>query len=236
MKKLDKKEMKRLIGLDKNVASTELLMITSNIRLDNTQELLLDAISEVTEGYNSYLYTDDNKTFHYTLNHSKNVLESAYKSKISILGSLKKNARLTDSLKRLRGYSIGLKRCGYIKEHLILEGEIKAMCNDATRFINTYVNDELGSLYDGLYALVRIYENSIEDKQEEVEENIIEVNFKLKKILCHKEMDKHLKENGFNPIRQTGSHLIYKNESKVTCVPQHSLGIGLSYAIQKQIS
>jgi predicted RNA binding protein YcfA (HicA-like mRNA interferase family) len=68
-------------------------------------------------------------------------------------------------------------------------------------------------------------------KEEDKEDN------KLRKIMSCREMDKLMKDLGYSATRQTGSHLIYKNESGNSIpVPQHSkLNKGLGYTIQKQI-
>lgn len=65
-------------------------------------------------------------------------------------------------------------------------------------------------------------------------ETITEDAIKPTKIFDHKEMDIHLKQQGYEPIRQTGSHKMYKKDSKVVPVPQHTLGKGISMKIQKQ--
>ena len=53
-----------------------------------------------------------------------------------------------------------------------------------------------------------------------------------------KEMIKHLKKNGFEEIRQNGSHVVMKNQStgRTVIVPYHSKAMkkGLEQAILKQ--
>lgn len=53
-----------------------------------------------------------------------------------------------------------------------------------------------------------------------------------------KEMIKHLKKNGFEEIRQNGSHVVMKNQStgRTVIVPYHSKDLkkGLEQAILKQ--
>ncbi|MGK0467748.1 type II toxin-antitoxin system HicA family toxin, partial [Clostridium sp.] len=64
----------------------------------------------------------------------------------------------------------------------------------------------------------------------------VALNAQYKKILNYREIDKIIKTSGFKPTRQKGSHKIYSNfEGESIPVPQHSLGKGLSYKIQKQI-
>lgn len=74
-----------------------------------------------------------------------------------------------------------------------------------------------------------------------IEDNDVEVKKSYEKretlkILDCRDMDKYLKEIGCEPVRQRGSHKMYRMKGKTIPVPQHSkgLGKGLSYKIQKQ--
>lgn len=64
--------------------------------------------------------------------------------------------------------------------------------------------------------------------------------FEFKKIFDYKDMQKLAEENGFRilPDRGKGDHLVYKHKDngRITVIPAHELGYGLSYAIQKQIN
>lgn len=74
-------------------------------------------------------------------------------------------------------------------------------------------------------------------KECEALEKSIKENKKKSKIFDFKEMNRLAKLKGFETTHCSGSHMILRhNESnKSVVVPQHSIGKGLSYKIQKQI-
>lgn len=76
-------------------------------------------------------------------------------------------------------------------------------------------------------------------KAEDIEQDIeVEIEREYVKITNRHELEELALANGFRLKRVNGSHYIYENaEGKVTVIPMHSydIGLGLSYAIQKQI-
>lgn len=64
--------------------------------------------------------------------------------------------------------------------------------------------------------------------------------FEFKKIFNYKDMQKLAEEKGFRILsnRGKGGHFVYKHKDngRITVIPAHELGYGLSYAIQKQIN
>lgn len=93
----------------------------------------------------------------------------------------------------------------------------------------------------------RIYWNKVLEAIDELEsgsmneiEDELEINKRKpnRRATNAKDMMKLATENGFEFIRQTGSHRVYNKEGKVTIIPVHGskdLGKGLSHKIQKQI-
>ena len=77
-----------------------------------------------------------------------------------------------------------------------------------------------------------------EEKQEEVVEEVEVEKHRKKKLFTSKELDKFLRQQGFEKHRQgSTSHGIYVNQetNKKVVLPQgRTIGTGLSYKIQKQ--
>lgn len=80
---------------------------------------------------------------------------------------------------------------------------------------------------------IELYTSFVNELKEEHKEQ----HNKLKKILSCREMNRLMKELGYNPTRQKGSHKIYTDGVYCVPVPQHSkkLNKNLSYTIQKQV-
>ena len=85
--------------------------------------------------------------------------------------------------------------------------------------------------------LMECYLGNIDDEEQEIED-VQEGVGKVKITNVH-EMIEHVKDCGYNEIRQTGSHKVFKNENgNVVVVPYHTskdFNRGLAYTIQKQI-
>ncbi|NMM64376.1 addiction module toxin, HicA family [Clostridium sp. P21] len=108
-----------------------------------------------------------------------------------------------------------------------------------TYILNTVVDEVMNPYKVAINEEINKVEKILKNKHDEIEsaKNIEEISkTQTKKIFDYKEMDKLIKLNGFEPIRQTGDHKIYSNvNGKSIPVPQHVLGKGLSVKIQKQI-
>lgn len=82
------------------------------------------------------------------------------------------------------------------------------------------------------------FEKQLEEQQnEQAIEKVIEgiVKNEKKKIFDYKQMNELMVQNGFEPVRQKGSHRVFSNDTHSIVVPQHQLGKGLSFEIQSQI-
>lgn len=66
----------------------------------------------------------------------------------------------------------------------------------------------------------------------------VDKNFKIKNIYSYKDMCDLAVENGYNYLRSSGDHLIYKHDKscRIVVIPAHTLTRGLSIEIQKQIN
>lgn len=67
------------------------------------------------------------------------------------------------------------------------------------------------------------------------DEESVYIKRQFEKILDYKIMNKLAIEHGFKEVRQTGDHKIFSNGIDSIPIPQHDLGKGLSFKIQKQI-
>lgn len=142
---------------------------------------------------------------------------------------------IVDKMYELSGYAHYM---GYrdISNNIVLRIK-ETIFNKIAVFLNYSFNEEFkpyGELMDN--ELISMNE-LIDLKNEEIksEERYVETKETLIKILDQRKMDKFLREKGFAAVRQKGSHKIYKNGTKTTVVPQHNLGKGLSFEIQKQV-
>ncbi|AJD26744.1 type II toxin-antitoxin system HicA family toxin [Clostridium botulinum] len=111
-------------------------------------------------------------------------------------------------------------------------GRITFILNTVTdEIINPYkklINDEIDRVVNILH------DKAYKIKREETKNKDNKIS--IKKLFDYKKMDKLIKDYGFEEIRQTGDHKIYSNGEKSIPIPQHELGKGLSFKIQKQIS
>lgn len=121
-----------------------------------------------------------------------------------------------------------------IKKHRMFELKIT---NKLKVYINLICEDVLNEIqneYNYYIKQLREYINKL-NTETEIKTEITDEVKNIRKIFKPKDMDKLLKSRGLEPVRQKGSHKIYTNGEKTTIVPQHTLGKGLSYKIQKQI-
>lgn len=137
----------------------------------------------------------------------------------------------------------GLKNNGFTKESILLARQ----CNEVQKTIMDYFFDNYTSILKLKYEEVFNYidyisselkkyaKNNSEEMKEKIKTTAINTTIKKEKIFNHKEMNGLLIKNGFEPIRQKGSHKMFSNGEFTIPVPQHPLGIGLSHKIQSQI-
>lgn len=125
----------------------------------------------------------------------------------------------------------------------LLELEYGKIQNQICELITESFNDltdeafsilDLKSFYDKALLDACFEAGKKNNKQNEIKEEEV-VNNRHLKIYDYKEMNEFAIKNGFRQIRQTGSHLMFKKENIVVPIPQHTIGKGLSIAIQKQI-
>lgn len=106
-------------------------------------------------------------------------------------------------------------------------------------FTNTQFKEKVSEVKQEMCYMIQMYNEYIMSLDEEdnidIEHEETDNIKQKKKIFDYKTMDKFLLDNGFEAIRQKGSHKVYFNEctNKTTVVPQHKLGLGLSMKIQK---
>ncbi|MGL5067244.1 MAG: type II toxin-antitoxin system HicA family toxin [Sarcina sp.] len=126
-----------------------------------------------------------------------------------------------------------------IKEQIIklefekIERQIKEIILDYLS-LSEEIN-EIHKLIVSYIPIILEINNSFLDEKEDIKLDEVFNNKKYKKIFDYREMNNLMIERGFNPVRQTGSHLIYSNNNISIPVPQHTIGKGLSIAIQKQL-
>lgn len=134
------------------------------------------------------------------------------------------------------------KTSGFIKVHNLMKFEISKLYNNMKYLIKRIEKETLldyrkliGEAICEIAIKTMEKENEI---QKFAESNIASTNekIKLEKILDCNRMDRLLAQFGYKPVRQKGSHKIYKNEINTIPVPQHAaLNKNLGYGIQKQV-
>lgn len=110
-------------------------------------------------------------------------------------------------------------------------------------FLKETIMDFCSNIEGYLDSLVESLEFLNQSEEDEFDNNIKEDNIldddkvRISKIFCHKKMEKLALTNGYTYKWSNGSHNVYEHEksNKIVVIPAHTLGIGLSIAIQKQI-
>lgn len=109
-----------------------------------------------------------------------------------------------------------------------------------TFVINTVRDEVVNPYYEILNEEIDDISKILRDEGEELT-SIIK-NFpeksersKIQKIFDYKKLNKLVKQNGFEEVRQTGDHKIFSDGIKSIPIPQHKIGKGLSSKIQGQI-
>ena len=112
-------------------------------------------------------------------------------------------------------------------------------------FIEETVLDFCGDIEAYLEFLidsVESIENDKKDDEDNIDEEIVlndtkNEDFKIRKIFCHKKMQKLAISKGYSYKWSNGRHDIFEHEKtkKIVVIPANTLGLGLSITIQKQI-
>lgn len=134
------------------------------------------------------------------------------------------------------------KKYGFKRDAMLLEIQLKEIYANIYNYFTSNYKMCIDKKINELAFYCEYYINELEllsknNKKEirEVAEEIIIKNKTKRKIFNHKEMNDLMLKNGFEPVRQNGSHKIFSNGEISIPVPQHDLGKGLSFEIQKQI-
>ena len=101
---------------------------------------------------------------------------------------------------------------------------------------DTGLNSEIDYTRDTIQILKRQAMKRVKRESDALEKSIKE-NKKKSKIFDYKEMNRLAKLKGFETTHCNGSHMILRHidSKKSIVVPQHSIGKGLSFKIQKQM-
>lgn len=126
-----------------------------------------------------------------------------------------------------------------------LKGMIRAVFSKICTFLNmmkfetlkeyvSWSKDITQKVAEDVGRVRELYEEKLDIDEVEINKN--EGKPEISKIYESKKLNRLLLENGFESIRQNGSHKIFHKDGFSIPVPQHSkdLGKGLSIAIQKQ--
>lgn len=173
--------------------------------------------------FNDYLYNDTTKINGFQKDLFENVAE--------------KSKKIIDEIKTVQALA-------YYNNMQKLANKIEARTwqtiGRITFILNSVLDEVITPYKKAINEEINKVEKILKDKHDEIEstKNIEEISkTQTKKIFNYKEMDRLIKANGYEPVRQTGDHKIYSNvNGKSIPVPQHILGKGLSVKIQKQIS
>ena len=115
--------------------------------------------------------------------------------------------------------------------------QIEYFTKEVSKQFSSNMADYLASLKESVEF---IEELNKEDVTEDEFINIEDINnkrYKIKKIYKYEEMSKLAEDNNNIYKRSKGDHRIYEHSgtNKIVVIPAHSLGLGLSIRIQKQI-
>ncbi|MGL4572776.1 MAG: type II toxin-antitoxin system HicA family toxin [Clostridium sp.] len=135
-----------------------------------------------------------------------------------------------------------LERNRFLREKNLLKRNLQEVDTTIKKYFSDNYIFIVMQKIEEIYELIKFHHVKLEKflLENKKKENIIEAEnikkvFKKTKIFDFKEMNNLLIQNGFEPIRQKGSHKMFSNGEYTIPVPQHKLGKGLSFEIQSQI-
>ncbi|EPY2271292.1 type II toxin-antitoxin system HicA family toxin [Clostridium sporogenes] len=216
---VDKIARENLFKIQNIRQEIEKLCKSENFTIEKCNELIYE-FSYIVNEFGKYLSSDNSKGFtkdliESTMGESKSIIDEI---KILIATTYYANLQKLANKMDCRTYqTIG-------RITFILNTVTDEIMNPYKKLINDEINRVENILHDKAYEIEKI-----ETKNKDNKSNV-------KKIFDYKKMDKLIKDYGFEEVRQSGDHKIYSNGEKSIPVPQHELGKGLSFKIQKQIS
>ena len=115
--------------------------------------------------------------------------------------------------------------------------QIEYFTKEVSRQFSTNMSEYLESLKESIQFIEEL------NKQESEQDTFVDVEcsnnkrYKIKKIYKYEDMSKLAEDNNYIYKRSKGDHRIYEHNTtnKIVVIPAHSLGLGLSVRIQKQI-
>lgn len=116
----------------------------------------------------------------------------------------------------------------------------KRLINKVTEILDDEVdkrNEILMGKNDIVFELLLQMIDNLDDEEDEDIKEFKRTMKKYKHIESHKEMNKIAERLGFKYKSQNGSHRKFEHQTTNKCVtiPQHDLGVSLSYKIQKEL-
>lgn len=183
----------------------------------------IEILSEILESIEQYFSTDKD----FAQEASKLIIET-----------------LTPQLDKLQEIIIALNYLSYQRTANNLKFQFKKMNDVVNGFANKATSDVIY-----IYQLAKndIIKKTIEMSQKKFklykelrskyeDTHVEEIDKKdYKKIFDYKKLNKLIKGNGFEEVRQTGDHKIFSDGIKSIPIPQKTIGKGLSLKIQRQI-
>lgn len=120
--------------------------------------------------------------------------------------------------------------------HKAIVAQIDYFLKETIENFNDNMEDYLDSLVDSFEFLDRLNESDDIEEEIDLTEDACKKH-KIQKIYNYEDMGKLALLNGYKYKRSNGSHDVYEHSetNKIIVIPAHSLGLGLSIKIQKQI-
>lgn len=120
--------------------------------------------------------------------------------------------------------------------HKAILAQIEYFLKETIETFSDNMEDYLDSLVDSFEFLEKLNESDSMEDEIDLSEEVCKKHI-IQKIYNYEDMGKLAILNGYNYKRSNGSHDVYEHSetNKIIVIPAHSLGLGLSIKIQKQI-
>lgn len=121
--------------------------------------------------------------------------------------------------------------------HKAIISQIEYFLRETVQNFSENMEDYIDSLIDSFEFMENLEEQTEElDNAIDLSEDVCKKH-KIQKIYDYEDMSRLAIANGYEYKRSSGSHDVYehKKTNKIIVIPAHSLGLGLSIKIQKQI-
>ena len=115
--------------------------------------------------------------------------------------------------------------------------QIEYFTKEVSKQFSRNMSEYLESLKESVKFIEELNKENINEDEFIDIEDMNHKKYKIKKIYKYEEMSRLAEDNNYIYKRSKGDHRIYEHSdtNKIVVIPAHSLGLGLSIRIQKQI-